>query len=318
MPLLETLTRDVVESVLMGVAIGDALGLPLEFEWREPLDAWLDGLEGLECVAPRGYCAYSDDTEMTLIVAESLAERCGVDQEHLVEQLMAKAQIQDELRYYGAGTIAVIKLLRKGFPWKRAVLEVYESGNMGNGAAIRVAPVALFYHPDPQAVWRAAGEQAIVTHAHPIGVEAARIQALAIHYSLCGVDPARLPRVLLGHARTPEFRAALRAVEGLLGTDPSPGEVVEALGNGAPGHESVPAAIYSHARAQGDPLRAVLNALSLGGDSDSIASMAAAIAVAYSKGLRGLGHLRDAVEGTDEISRVAARLYAAIRECTRD
>ncbi|MEB2835745.1 MAG: ADP-ribosylglycohydrolase family protein [Desulfurococcales archaeon] len=317
MPLLETLTRDVVESVLMGVAVGDALGLPLEFEWREPLDAWLEGLGELECVAPRGYCAYSDDTEMTLIVAESLAERCGVDQEHLAEMLMAKARIEDELRYYGAGTIAVIKLLRKGFPWKKAVLEVYEGGNMGNGAAIRVAPVALFYHPDTQAVWRAAGEQAIVTHAHPIGVEAARIQALAIHYSLSGVEPVRLPGVLMGQAKTREFKTALGRVEGLLGSDPTPREVVDALGNGAPGHESVPAAIYAHARARGDPLKAVLNALSLGGDSDSIASMAAAIAVAYSRGLGGLEHLRDAVEGADEISRVASKLYGAIRECTR-
>lgn len=310
------LGRDVFESVLLGVAIGDALGLPLEFEWSPPRGSWLESFEGLRCVSRGGACAYSDDTEMTLILARSIAVNCGLDQDRFAEDLAGGAAIEDEIRYYGAGTIAVIKMLRRGIPWRRASAEVYEGGNYGNGGAIRVAPVPLYYHDDgPGAVAREAERQCAVTHSHPLGVEAARLQALGVYYSLEGVNPRELPSVLRGHASSDTFKSRLDKVVELIKKDPGPREVVEALGNGTPGYESVPAALYAHARGEGNPPRAVLAALSLGGDADSIASMAAALSAAYTRGLGGLESIAPLIEGSSGIREVAGILHKAYREC---
>jgi poly(ADP-ribose) glycohydrolase ARH3 len=309
------LSRGVFEAVLLAVAIGDSLGLEPERSWPEPSPGWLEEPPLPRCALEGGVCPYSDDTEMTLILAESIAERCGVDEDHVAMSLAARASVEDEVRYYGAGTTAVLKMIRKGVDWRRASREVYEGGNLGNGGAIRVAPVALFYYPDLHSTLDAAGRQSVVTHSHPLGVEAARIQAAAIHYSLSGLEPERLPDVLASHASSNEFRARLEAAASLLEGEASPPDVARIIGNGVEGYESVPAAVYAHARARGDPAKAVAYALSLGGDADSIASMAASIAAAYAGGLGGLEGLTRILEGYERIVETAGRLYEAYTAC---
>ena len=309
------LDRSVFEAVFLAVAVGDALGLELERGWPSPSEEWLAEPPLPRCALEGGVCPYSDDTEMTLILADSIAERCGVDEDHLALSLAARASVEDEVRYYGAGTRAVIRMIRSGVDWRRASREVYEGGNLGNGGAIRVAPVALFYHPDLEDVLDAAGRQAAVTHSHPLGVEAARIQAAAIHYSLAGLEPEELPEALAGHASSGVFRERLDLIARLVGEDVRPAEVAGLLGNGVEGYMSVPAAIYAHVRARGDPARAVAYALSLGGDTDSIASMAASIAAAYTRALGGLGGLTRFLEGYDAIVAAAGRLYEAYMAC---
>lgn len=303
--------REVFRRVLLAVALGDALGLPYELAER-PTRITEDELHG---IVVSGRYAYSDDTELTLLLAESLIENCGFSPKAFALKLAEKANIENPVRNYGAGTAEVIFSMRRGVPWWIAARRVYNGeGNYGNGAAIRVAPIPLFYETR-EAVELMAIAQSMVTHTHPLGVEASRLQALAIHLLLEGANPEELPSLLAREAIYEEFRSRLTVIGELV--ELSPADASRIIGNGVAGFESVPAAVYAFVKAEGDPLETLLIALNMGGDTDSIASMAMALAAAHSpnKGWEKLEKHIELLEGKEEIITIADKLYEAYLRC---
>lgn len=299
---------------MAAVAVGDALGYLVEEGWPEPRREWFMALG--DYLGWAGYgggeIMYSDDTEMTVFLAETLIEACGFDPELFMRKAAEGAMLLE--RFYGAGTSAVIEAVRGGTHWSVAARDAFGGeGNLGNGAAMRVAPIALFYRRREEMEYFAEA-QAVVTHTHPIGVEGARLIALAIHHSLEGVGPDELVEVLLGEASHPNYVSRLRAIKYLLGKAPT--EVARVLGNSGRADESVPAAIYAHVRGGGEPLSTLLTALSIGGDTDTIAAMSLPISAAYAG---GLGEIPDdivsKVEGIDQVTELGRKLYVASRDC---
>ncbi|GEM_PF-3704259 len=288
--------------VLPGLAFGDAYALGWEFSWPPPRPRWSDDPSLLRPVMRGGNACYSDDTEMALILARHLLLHGGVDQDGLARELAAGARLGDECRFYGSTTSFVLYRVREGVPWREASGETM---SYGNGAAIRAPPVAVYFR-EAEAVVEAARLQAEVTHSHPLGVQGAQIVALAVYHALEGVPPEELPsRIVDDLALDKVYRDRLRAVEGLLGSTPL--EAALKLGTGAAAPESVPSALLSAARAEGSVVKAVLSAICLGGDTDSIASMAASIVAAYS-GVDAPRELLAAIEGYSEIEDISRRL----------
>jgi len=81
--------------------------------------------------------------------------------------------------------------------------------------------------------------------------------------------------------RTEVFRRKLQAVRELLTKKVDREEVVEKLGNGVEAFNSVPTAIYIFLKNSRDFKAAILNAVCLGGDTDTIASMVGALSGSY-------------------------------------
>jgi len=293
---------DLARGALIGTFVGDALGMPFE---RQPPHAVPERLEMVAARLGRG--TYTDDTQMAIALAESLLERDGVDAHHLGRAFVAA---YDSRRGYGSGTRAVLGLIADGMPVADAAMQAVGGGSLGNGAAMRVAPVAVRYADDRDALLDAARRSARVTHAHPVGIDAAVVQAAAIGAALRGEDPLVAARAA---AETAELRDGLARATRLLAERRSPAAVAAALGNGSTGHESVPAAIYA-AAAHPDFEDAVSFAVRCGGDTDTIGAMAGAIAGARSGESaippRWLDALEDGPKGRSHVEQLAERLVS--------
>ncbi|ABM80537.1 ADP-ribosylglycohydrolase [Hyperthermus butylicus DSM 5456] len=251
---------------------------------------------------------------MTILLAEPLIESCGFNPSLFARKMAEKADTDNPVRFYDAGTAEVIAAIRRGRHWLHAARMVYGgAGNYGNGAAARVAPIPLFYR-SRRLVESMAEAQAAITHAHPLGVEAARLQALAIRYALEGVEPRQPPERFAAETSYEEFRSRLQLVPSLL--DKSPVMVAELLGNDAPAYEALAAAVYAYARAEGDPAKTLLYAISLGGDTDTIAAMALPLAAAYTSELKGVpARLRENIENIEYVKRLGRQLHEKSIEC---
>jgi poly(ADP-ribose) glycohydrolase ARH3 len=286
---------------LLGTFVGDAVGMP--FEGAPPTEI-PEHLEMLDARLGRG--TYTDDTQMAIALAESLLERDGVDEEHIGRAFLAA---YDPHRGYGSGTRAVLTLISQGVAPIDAAAQVFDGrGSLGNGAAMRVAPIALRYADDPDLLLDAAHRSARVTHAHPVGVDGAVVQAAAIAAALRDADPLAAAE---GAAATSQLRAGLAKAARLLADRPDPGAVAAALGNTSTAHESVPAAIYAasaHARFED----AVTFAVRCGDDTDTIGAMAGAIAGARNGAgvipRRWRGELEDGAKGRAYVERLAEQL----------
>jgi ADP-ribosylglycohydrolase len=161
--------------------------------------------------------------------------------------------------------------------------------SFGNGAAMRVSPVGWFYH-DLSAVLDGARQSAEVTHNHPEGIKGAQAVATAIFLARQQTDKASI-RHFIEEAFGYDLGRQL--------DDIRPGYRFDVSCQG-----SVPEAIIAFLEAT-DFEDAIRNAVSLGGDSDTIACIAGGIAEAF------YGGVPEAIEGQlwnyldDRLARVA-------------
>ena len=173
---------DRARGALLGTFVGDALGMPFE---GAPPTRIPERLTMLDARLGRG--TYTDDTQMAIALAESLLDRGGVDAEALGR---AFADAYDPRRGYGSGTTEVLRLVRAGVRTDDAArLAFGGEGSQGNGAAMRIAPIAVRFADDTTALVRAARASARVTHAHPLAVDAAVAQTAAIAAAVNGEPP---------------------------------------------------------------------------------------------------------------------------------
>jgi poly(ADP-ribose) glycohydrolase ARH3 len=290
-----------VLGALLGTFVGDALGMPFEGSAPGAAPANLDMVE-----ARLGRGTYTDDTQMMIALAESLIERGTLDEEHLARAFQSA---YDPARGYGSGTRQVFALWQTGTPVARAAAQVFGGeGSRGNGAAMRIAPVAVLFRDDPARLSEEAARSARLTHAHPVGVDAAVVQAAAIGAALRGADIFEAAETA---ARSDEILAALQTVRELLGGPVVPTEVQRRLGTSSEAAESVPAALYT-VLAHSSFESAVRFAVRLGGDTDTLAAMTGAVAGAvhgaHSIPWRWLEALEDGERGRGHVERIAVLL----------
>lgn len=291
---------------LLGVAAGDALGAPFEGRPRvEPasVDAWARADQPLR---------WTDDTLMTLGLARSLLACRGFDGAHMAATFAEDHAVQP-WRGYGAGPPRIFAALRAGVPWDEAARGLFGGGgSFGNGAAMRVAPVGLVHHGDPGGAARLAGRTASVTHAHELGRQGAALQAAAVAWLVDATAPPsrdRLVDAVRAAAPAPEFQDRLDALEGIPPGWPSE-RVAARLGNGIEAFQSVPAALHAFLRHPGSLTRAVCHAVTLGGDTDTIAAMTGALAGAALGATAVPGSWRSRLEDADRLEHLADDLLA--------
>uniref|UniRef100_A0A7C3SJA8 ADP-ribosylglycohydrolase family protein n=1 Tax=Desulfobacca acetoxidans TaxID=60893 RepID=A0A7C3SJA8_9BACT len=270
--------RSKFQGCLVGSAMGDAIG---ELAFLFPAkDALVKAIEDTEVLR------YTDDTAMALGLAESLAQRGTLDQEHLGRTFHRNFQ-KEPWRGYASGPPTIFRMVQAtGISYVEAARRLFGgAGSFGNGAAMRVAPVGLFFRHSPE-LYEMAAASAAVTHAHPRGQDGAAVQALAVAQAV-GLDPQNpLPTKafltkLLAFARTPELQKKLRLLQGLLSRKTPATEAARILGRSVAVDESLPFALFAfltHPHSYEDCLFcAVLH----GGDRDTLGAMAGAVSGAY-------------------------------------
>lgn len=255
------------QGALLGTFVGDALGMPFESAPHTAIPVEVEMV-----AARRGRGTYTDDTQMMIALAESLIERGQIEAEHLAR---AFQEAYDPDRGYGGGTRRVFELWATGTPVADAAGRVFDGqGSRGDGAAMRIAPVAVRFVAEPARLRVEATASARVTHTHPVAVDGAVVQAAAIAAALRDAD---ILEAAIAVAATSEMTNGLRSVAELLTSPrPEPGEVHARLGSSSDAREAVCAAIYA-ALAHPTFEHAVRFAVRLGGDTDTVAAMTGAI-----------------------------------------
>lgn len=330
----DTILRDKFRGALLGTMVGDSLGAPVEDFPCEQLNAALDGfgdftneqrrelfgqLSGME-IRP-GSAYYTDDTQMMIGVAESLIAYPEFDPAHLASRFVANFEGH---RGYGPGAYAVMQELTRGEPWDEVAGRLFGGqGSYGNGAAMRVAPVGALYHDRLPRLRRVAEAQSAITHTHMLGKQGAVIEAAAVAAAL-RFDPYDENIDFDAIAFLNEITDATGYLENwfaqsfddlrlTLRLHLEPMEVAETLGNGIEAHLSVPAALYSFAAHYDSFAQAVLYAVRLGGDTDTIGAMTGAIAGAFHGASaipeNWLAALENGPQGRDYVRALADRLF---------
>lgn len=127
---------------------------------------------------------------MTKSVAKCLIDKPAVDFKCMA-RLFVKEYFAEPKRGYGQNVIEVFHKLRGGkFEdiYKPAQEQFGGMGSFGNGGAMRVAPLALYFHNNYKGMIEAVTHATKITHTNKDGVNGALLQAIAIHQSLL-MDP---------------------------------------------------------------------------------------------------------------------------------
>jgi len=263
---------------LVGTGVGDALGAP--FEGRHRVKP-----EEVEAIAEKQeVLTYTDDTHMMIGVTESLIRAGGFDGEDMTYTFIQNYELEP-FRGYGPGPPRIFRAIRAGAAWDIAAQELYRGGSYGNGSAMRIAPVGVFYHDDPARLTEVACKSSQITHAHNLGKEGASLQAYAIALATnleprSAFDRGDFLAKLINYVPEAVYNEKLSKIEALL-AQPDKTRVAIELGNGIEAFNSVPAAIYSFLAHPDSFAQAVVDAVSLGGDTDTIGAMTGAISGAY-------------------------------------
>lgn len=292
---------------LLGTFVGDALGMPFEGASADVVPVRLEMLD-----ARLGRGTYTDDTQMALALAESIV-RCGVvDEEDLARTFL---EHHDPVRGYGQGTTEVLRLWNLGVGVEDAAAQAMGGrGSLGNGAAMRVAPVGIRFYDDPVLLDQQARRSAWVTHRHELAIDGAAVQAAAVAAAADRRDPLA---GALSAACTREFRATLGVAAARRRDPPEPAELAELLGAGWTAHESVPTAVFA-AAVHDDFEQAVTYAIRCGGDADTLGAMTGAIAGARS-GIEAIpGRWLDAIEDGERGRAYAETLAFALAKVAAD
>jgi poly(ADP-ribose) glycohydrolase ARH3 len=263
---------------MVGSALGDAVGeLAFRCLEREELAAQIEQEQELR---------YTDDTAMAIGLAESILEKGGIDQLHLGDAFRRNFY-REPWRGYAAGPPTLFSMVeRSGLTYMEAARRLFGgTGSLGNGAAMRIAPLALFFHEGSE-LYREASASAEVTHAHPVGVDGAAVQAKAIAQAT-NLDPTRpfpsggFVQGLESFARSHEIQHKIALLTKLLQQQAAPHVALNGLGQSVAVHESMPFAIYAFLRHPHSFEECLFCAVLHGGDRDTLGAMACAISGAY-------------------------------------
>lgn len=306
---------------LIGTFVGDALGMPVE-GWSHrhiqqehgELDKMLD--------ARRGRGTYTDDTQMMIATAKSLVGCEGVNARHMADLFLSHF---DPVRGYGQGTTMVFQKWRNDVPVENASEQIFDGGSFGNGGSMRIAPVGVYYTDDPEQLADAVRTACGITHAHPLGIGGSYLQARSVAKAFNttpDVDPEADAWLTQLQDDFPDdmdedgvLLDKLEAAKRLLHEHSGPApfsEVVDRLGCTSKAFESVPAAIYAFLANRDSFRDAVVYAVGIGGDTDTIGAMTGAIAGAYHGVTAVPDHWWNALEngsdGRDNIVELARKL----------
>jgi len=302
------------QGALLGTFVGDALGMPFE-GLPSGVIARKFGLIDEMVEARRGAGTYTDDTEMMIGLAETMVEHGRVEAESFAKNLVSNFSGD---RGYGGGSLKVLKALKEGVAWEIASKASFAGGSMGNGAAMRIAPVGVFNHHDHDLLVKEAEISAKVTHTHPMGVKGAKLQALAVGLAVKAdsggnLDSGRFLDELNIHMKEKSYVEALDSVAAMLGKSHDPETIARELGNEVTALRSVPAAIYCFLKFSGDFKKSVGEAVLLGGDTDTIGAMTGALAGAH-LGVNAipaewLDALENGKKGRDYVMELGRKMY---------
>jgi len=292
--------------VILGGAIGDALGGPWEFQTPEAI---AERKAAVLHYLPRNGRApgtWTDDTLFSRATLRSLLRDAAVIPGNL-GTAFAREEIHQGERGFGPATKAAIRRLGKGSHWQNSGTIAAES----NGAAMRIAPIAAFRYRDLELLRRDVIRAGQLTHAGYESLGAALGVSFIIAKILRGEFRRHSilaeTRAFIGPGR---FSSSLNNVEDFLRSPVMPDSVaIRSLGTSGLAWESVSAAIYSFLKSPDNFSATLERLIRAGGDTDSMAAIAGNLSGAYNGEAEIPNYLKRGVEDGAALAGEAQQLF---------
>ena len=281
---------------LIGLAVGDALGGPLEFADPDPGRPTITEMTGGGWLHLRPGQT-TDDTAMALALARSLDERGGHDEQDVVRRYLEwRASSPPDI---GITVNAVLGGVVDGAAPRDAARGFHEQSggkSAGNGSLMRIAPVAVRFASDPEAMVKVARRESTLLHHDPLAADA------------CAWCCLRLARLLRGETAPPAADGLdPRVAEAVVPDRAAAGERAATLGGFVLATLSVAATAVATAD---DFEEALVWAVNAGGDADTNGAVAGALLGARLGAAAIPARWLEALERRAEIEAVTERLVA--------
>lgn len=293
-----------MSNVLVGTAIGDALGVPFETMLvnNQKLIDW-DGVSFIGSPHHKLLPGqYSDDTQMSMMVAESLISNKGFNPDDLAVRYVDWI-VSGRARGYGKTTLMAVQNLTSGKHWSESGI----AGSYGNGTAMRAAPFGIYFRNDLQSLVAICKIDSAITHASEDAEAGSIAIALATAHAINNDTEDLLERI---SEKLPDskVKGLVYSLGSLVNSDQiSPQQALRVLGTKANVRETVPAALYCFLRFN-DYHEAILAAIKAGGDTDTTAAIVGALFGAKFS-MKGIDKSFYSVEDFDKLVELDSQLY---------
>ncbi|NBH83995.1 ADP-ribosylglycohydrolase family protein [bacterium C-53] len=294
--------KDRVAGALYGMALGDAMGMPAELWSRErakkffgkKIDGFLDGPEESEVAFNYKYGQFTDDTGQALVLLDSIAATGFVpDAKDIAVRMLAWAEKENawENNILGPTSKVALANFRDGIEDKKVTDKA-----LSNGSAMRIPPIGCLFTPDQkQELVDYVYGVSRVTHTSNVTIAGAAMIAAGVSSAIVNDDFDKVIEDILdieeaGYKKgfdhfTPRLKERTKlalefAREYKDDEEMFSRKIYDVIGTGVCIIESVPAAVAAAYYTQ-DPDKAALLCANLGGDTDTIGAMAAAICGAF-------------------------------------
>jgi ADP-ribosylglycohydrolase len=269
---------------MLGVAIGDALGKQNEGLFRSEI--LKKGYVTDYGKAPKGCPAellksgqYTDDTEQTLILAQSLIECKGFDGADFAQRIAewGASTLADPVRksFIGPSSYIAVNRLNSGISWK-------ESGSdfPSCGSSMRAAPIGLYYKKLDQ-IESNAVLSSIPTHNNQSSKAGAVAVAIAVRCALLEMECSEIIEEASYRASNYDPDLGKKIEIAFKEKDLQPDYVFSKLGISNLASDTVPGAFYSFSKHFDNFENAIIESVNAGGDTDSIACITGALCGAF-------------------------------------
>lgn len=297
-------------NVLLGGAIGDALGVPFESMLvnNQALIDW-DG-QGYQGSPYHQLLAgqWSDDTQMSLMVAESLLDNSGFNADDLSSRYV-DWMFSGRARGYGRTTLMALTNLKNGKHWSESGI----AGSFGNGTAMRAAPFGVYFRNDLYSLINIVKIDSAITHVSEDAEAGAIAIALAAAYAVNN-DTDGLLEKIWNQLPESKIKSSIFSLGSLIdNNDITPEQALRATGTSANVKETVPAALYCFLKFKTYP-EAILAAIKAGRDTDTTAAIVGSLFGAK-LGRNGIpSQWVDGVEDKDRLIELDSQFYNRSKE----
>ncbi|WP_435358904.1 ADP-ribosylglycohydrolase family protein [Haloarchaeobius sp. DFWS5] len=272
--------NDRAAGALLGLACGDALGRPVEFRTPTSIETEHGRLTDMVGHGTHNQPAgtVTDDTDMALCIARSLVESGGFDGRDVADRFLS--WYESGPFDIGGMTARSIRAYRDGTPWDEAGRQVWEASaegtNAGNGSVMRCAPHAIAYAEDFDRLATVSRESSAITHADPRCTWGCVLTNLTIAALVRGDDDPL--GTALDRVRTDAPDELVSAAESVHSAAESVQTASAAeLQNSGYVVTTVQAGLFHGLRADSAE-DAIVDAVAMGGDADTLGAVAGAVA----------------------------------------
>ncbi|MBI5066176.1 ADP-ribosylglycohydrolase family protein [Candidatus Woesearchaeota archaeon] len=317
---------------LIGCAIGDSLGMPVEGWKREQIQKYVEKIDHfIDPVLVKDKTGnlveedefgklrywtkdfkkgeYTDDTILTLTIAESLAQRGGVNIYDIAERHLIEYK-KDNKGFGGTTREAMENLIKGKTIWESGVI-----GGPGNAPAMKMSPMGFYMHATGNykqglELARLIGQ---ITHLDPRSVAGGIVQAHAIYSALKETSREEFVNSIVEVCKeweeplTEKFSwheqgNLLSRLEWIKeNKDASDEEAYQHIGCTSVTYRSYPFALFMFQKHLNNPIQGLIEAVNYGGDCDTVGAMYGSLVGArfgdvfpenLKKELKNLAHLQ--------------------------